>query len=255
VPFQRHMGLVSGALLILGTGAAIATLTRNGSLVLVVSTLGFLVPMTVSMLAGEVPNCFRSSGVIGPALVLAAYGLRYLGCAVQNIISLLHKVQAVVGMGGHQVRIALRPSQIPIAALLLVLLIGYEANETRIDYLFRFREVAPDVGNYSIAKEIAQTTAAFSDGPAYVKVWPHWYDGRAVSEHLLAAGETEAAELASLDDMANALSGNDGPISVSLHPDDEKGLAWLQTHFARGVSLIEHFPDGTPAFVRFVGAR
>ena len=79
VPFQRHMGFLSGVLLVIGAAMALLRARRGGNGLLLLSIAGLLAPMTVSMLWAEAPNCFRSAGVLGPSLVLAALALRATG--------------------------------------------------------------------------------------------------------------------------------------------------------------------------------
>ncbi|MBC7237692.1 MAG: glycosyltransferase family 39 protein, partial [Chloroflexi bacterium] len=240
VPFQRHMGYISGVLFVLGVAGALAHWRRRIYLLLLVALVGLLTPMTISMLAGEAPNCFRSSGVIGPALVLAAIALRRVRRALSaGLRRLPCSLQISFGQA-VPLRIALRPAYTLLPILLCAGLLWAEAQETRRVYFDDFRRVAPDVANYSISLELARRIAAFADGPAYIKPWPHWYDGRAVQEHLSAAGVHGPGELFELDPAAPPFAGFQGKMLILFHPQDREALETLKTFFPRHTVLTDH---------------
>ena len=252
MPFQRHMGYVSGVLFVLGFVGAMARWRRGGNLLLVLATLGFLAPMTISMLAGEKPNCFRSSGVIGPTLVLAAVVLRglmsHLTYAINQVDDALRRSTAS----------GVSPKRRPILAGLLALalvsaMLGKEADESYRFYFHDFRQQAPDGANYSVALAMANTIIAFEDGPAYVRAWPHWYDGRALNVHLSAAGRSHNGELHGITPDKPPLLNHRGKLLIILPPDDTADLEVLKTRFQRWFVKGEYYPSGAPSLVAFYG--
>ena len=254
VPFQRHMGYMSGILLVFGLAVALASPRRRGHALLGVALLGLLVPMTVTMVAHETPNCFRSSGTIGPAVALGALALR-------RIRSLL--TQALAPLRGQRLRLALqaegarsRTVGLPVGtslALLIPLVIGLfvlaEWRETERFYFHDFRQYAPDQANYSTALEISKAVGAYAEGPVYAKVWPHWYDGRALAVHLSAAGRPTPVEIVTLQADQPPLTDVYGSALFVLHPDDIDALRVLEGAFARVAPVAQHYPDGRAAFV------
>ncbi len=251
VPYQRHFGLVSAALLALGAAWALARLRQRGHALLWMSALGLMVPMVVSMLPREAPNCFRSSGVIGPALVLAALPFTQLRCA------LAPWVERGVGWLARLMNIErLRCLEWALVPLILAgALWGAEAREAGRFYFRDFARITPSVANYSLAQELAETMIAFHEGAAYIKVWPHWYDGRAVSVHLGAAGRSELVELFEVAPDQPPLSYVRGKILVLLHPEDIQSLETLKAAFPRWTIKVDHYPDGQLSFIAFYGER
>jgi len=261
VPFQRHLGFISGALFVLGVAGAVARLRRGGNVLLLLALGGLLLPMTVSLLAGEKPNCFRSSGTIGPAIVLGALALAELRHALGQLaagvrplfVRLVWNGQAE--QVGHSYSLHLGAHVFVLPFLLMGLLIGYEEQETTRFYFQDFRRIAPDVANYSIAQEVAHTVAEFREGPAYVKVWPHWYDGRAVRAYLGGMGVQWDNELFELDQNSRPLRDFRGKILVILNPEDTGSLQLLQSYFPRWTVNRDTFPDGRTAMLEFYGQR
>ncbi|MCD6520486.1 MAG: glycosyltransferase family 39 protein, partial [Anaerolineae bacterium] len=243
VPFQRQLGFVSGVLFILGLACALRRPLEGGNALLFLGLGGFLLPMVISMLPGETPNCFRSAGTIGVALTLAAGALRALRQAF---------VRALQGTASPQPQ---RQSPWLLGLALVVGLWGAEAQESWRYYFEDFRQVAPDVANYSIAQELAKRIAAFEDGPAFIKEWPYWYDGRAVQVYLDAEGKRWGGELLKIDPQAPPLKGFQGKVLVLLHPQDRQSLSILEHYFPRWAVLEDHFPNGEVALIAFYGER
>jgi len=260
VPFQRHLGFVSGTLFVLGIAAAIGRFRQGGNALLLLALIGFTAPMTVSMLAGEKPNLFRSSGTIGPALVLGAMTLRALRGELGESFHISSRTLKVTLNGGPASK-----SNVPVwkldggLALLPMLLIAAmlfnECRETSRIYFRDFRRFAPDEANYSVALEMAKAILSFEDGPAYIKSWPYWYDGQAVQVHLEAEGHSLTGELSDLHPDRPPLAGFHGKMLVLLHPEDTESLATLRTFFPRYAVRLEHFPGGRPSLVIFSGER
>jgi hypothetical protein len=252
VPLKRHLGWISGALFLLGVVGALFRLRRGGNALLLICALGLLAPQIVAMRLGEKPNLFRSSGVIGPSLVLISVVLRntrhYLGQAVDWVRerwTRLPRIEAplnatVVGSG--------------IALAVVALLLALEAEETVSYYFGDHRRALPDEANWSIAQDISETILAFEDGPAYVKTWAHWYDGRALREYLDARGLRWDGEIPEMSRDAPPLAGYRGKMLVILHPNDTRTLDLLKQHFDRWAVKTEHYPLGkAPIIVEFYG--
>jgi 4-amino-4-deoxy-L-arabinose transferase-like glycosyltransferase len=241
VPFQRHLGFLGGILFVFGVAGALATPRRDGYALLLVALLGLLAPMTVSMVAHEMPNCFRSSGTLGPVAVLAALALR--------------RIRGLLTAGAE--RWSARPARLlgllaPLAVLFALL---GEGRETERFYFVDYFKLAPDRSNYSIALEISRTITSFEGSSFNVVVWPHWFDGRALSVHLDTAGRAPANELLGLAADQPPIVGVAGPVLCVLHPDDSASFELLRDSFARYTAITHTFPDGTPAFIAFYGAH
>lgn len=261
VPFQRHLGLVSGALFALGLASAMGRFRQGPNLLLLLGLAGFTAPMTFSMLAGEKPNLFRSAGTIGPALVLGAMVLRALRSAFTELWARIANQEFAVilssGPTKRHVVYALRPHRKWALLPLLVaaaMFMGEYRETTRI-YFRDFRRFAPDEANYSVALEMAKAILSFKDGPAYIKTWPHWYDGRAVQVHLDAAGYPPPEELVELHPDRPPLAHFQGKMLILLHPEDQESLNILRAFFPRYAVRMEHLPGGRPALVLFSGER
>lgn len=261
VPFQRHLGLVSGVLFALGCAAALARFRRGGNALLLLALAGFTAPMTVSMLVGEKPNLFRSAGTIGPALVLGATTLRALRGELGELLSRISgkelKITNHCAFNEKRVvrTIGLHANLSPLPVLLIAAMLLGECCETSRTYFHDFRRVAPDEANYSVALEMAKAILSFEDGPAYIKAWPHWYDGRAVQVHLDAKGRALTAELFELRPDQPPLAGFQGKMLVLLHPEDQESLATLRAFFPRHAVRMAYFPRGRPSMVLFSGER
>ena len=268
VPFQRHLGYIGGILFVFGLAAALATPRRRGHALLIVSLLGLLVPMTVSMLAKEMPNCFRSSGTIGPVVVLGALVLQRVRELLAQWVSHIRPRTLVLSLHAedaalraedaaqtHSVRLRLGAHLGWLVTLAIVLFLVGESRETERFYFTDFRRWAPDVANYSVALEISKTIIAYEDGAVYVKAWPYWYDGRALTEHLDAVGRSWTAELQDLKLDQTPLAELQGKALFVLHPDDVESLQTLEGFFPRHAYTTAHYPDGTASYIAFYGEK
>lgn len=261
VPFQRHLGFLSGVLFALGVAAALGRFRRGGNTLLLLALLGLTAPMTVTMLAGEKPNLFRASGTIGPALVLGAMTLRTVRGELAGLAARVPTEWFRVTVDGaagekrsvHTVKLNLNLAFLPL--LLVALALVGEVRETSRTYFNDFRRIAPDAANYSIALELAKAIIRFEDGPTYVKPWPYWYDGRALAAHLDAAGRSLTGEILDLREDQLPLAGFHGRMLVLLHPEDQESLNTLRSFFPRYALREEHFPGGQVSFLAFTGER
>lgn len=261
VPFQRHLGFVSGILFVLGTAYALLR-WRHGYNVILLTFLALLIlPMTLTMIPpDEAPNIFRSSGQIGPALIVAALPLALLRRRWGEILA---------GIEGRQISFSLGLSSTErrwearweggvsgryflIALVALALL--WEAYDT---YHFYFRDYVyalPDRHNYSYTREMAAVINDFAgQGPAYVKPWPYWYDGNALRAQI--ESQDWGGEVLQLNLNQPPLSTLRGKVLFILHPEDQESLATLRAAFPHGIALERRDFEGQVAFITFYGER
>jgi uncharacterized membrane protein len=261
VPFQRHFGYITAALLVLGVAGALARFRQGGNALLLLATAGLILPMTVSMFPGEKPNCFRAAGTIGPGLVLAALALRTLRGRLATVAreanfgSLNLEVNTASGelRRVRIVKFGFRMAFLPL--LIVALFMLAETRETWRFYFTDFRLVTADKANWSVSLELAKSIIDYQDGPTYIKTWPYWYDGRGVRVHLVTANRAWTGELQELAVDKPPLAGFRGKMMVLLHPQDKAGLAVLQGYFPRSTTVVKHFPDKEPAIVAFYGEK
>ena len=295
VPSERHMGFVSGMLMVLGL-AHLVMRWRHGFNSLLLSTWFILVlPTTVTMVPTELPNVFRMSGTIGPALVLAALPLWLAYDRIRAVMShaLLpahpsHPSPLVVGNDGQgeetstsgrsiskrkrRLKLSLKAKsatrrlawELPLrwtSAVLPIVIIAamwlplYELRETNRFYFTDYVAVLPDQANYSIAREMAREMVSYGDlGSAYVKVWPHWFDGNSLRVNL-GKDRSYNSEISALDPSQPPLATIQGSALFILHPDDHEALEALRSFFPHGVVISRRYPDGTVSFYAFYGER
>jgi len=207
------------------------------------------------------PNCFRSAGTIGPGLVLAALALAGLrrdlaALAGHFAVRPVHlEISRRVADGERSYAFRVRCDLALLPLLLVGLLLVHEYRETERFYFVDFRQYTPDVANYSIAQQLARHIAAYQDGTAYVKGWPHWYDGRAVNAHLDALGQRPVQEIHEIGVNLPPLAGFRGRLLVLLHPQDTTSLEILKGAFSRWAVKVERAPNNMPAIVAFYGER
>jgi 4-amino-4-deoxy-L-arabinose transferase-like glycosyltransferase len=275
VPGARHMGFVSGTLMVLGLSYLLLR-WRHGYNVFLLSTWFVLIlPTAATMLPGELPNIFRMSGTIGPALILAALPLVLIFRQICDAMSRHHTAPAIEDASKQStglklsltVKSAMRqyswdwmPHQINVARLVVIvaltLLLAYEMLETNRFCFDDYVAVLPDQANYSIAREMAREMEHYGNlDSAYIKVWPHWFDGNAVKVSLRRTDRSWNCEVSALSPDHVPLSTIQGPVLFILHPHDQDALTTLRDFFPRGVLIPRHFPDGTISFLVFYGER
>lgn len=259
VPFLRHFGFVSAVLLVPGLFYAVRRWRQGHNSMLLLMFFFLIVPMTLAMFPHEMPNIFRAAGTIGPGLVLvavplvaAASRLRELARAyppfdfrVRLGVSVPAEAHEFVADIGRRGLLRLLP------ALAISLLLVAEYRETHRIYFHDFVSVLPDRQNVSIAKEMARQIEAYGDFEScYIKVWPHWFDGRALQTYLRkqysGAWYPEFSELAQGQPPLSSILERGMFI---LHPGDAAGLNTLSAAFPKHVTSVRYFPDDTPAFV------
>jgi 4-amino-4-deoxy-L-arabinose transferase-like glycosyltransferase len=261
VPGFRHFGLVSAVLMVLGVFFAVRRWRKGNNVVLLAFWFVFLLPSGLMALPRELPNIFRASGAIGPALILAALPLA-------AVAQRLAQLGAALPEWDYRIRLKLSAAEdayefvwalgrrtllwlVPVVAVTLLLVMEYR--DTRRYYFHDFADVLPDRQNVSVAKEMARQIEAYDDPEtAFIKVWPHWFDGRALLMYL--RQESERAWSPQL--FVDKLIPDQPPLSVIadralflLNPDDVEGVNLLCAAFRHCVTKPYPFPDGSPAFI------
>jgi hypothetical protein len=258
VPFSRHFGFVSGILLVLGLVYVLRRWRQGSNSLLLMMFFFLIVPMTLAMVPHEMPNIFRAAGTIGPAVILAALPLPAVGKYLRDLsvtypecdllvrlkTSFLDQVHEFVLPIGRRGLLVVAPT------LVLALLLTLECRETRNFYFHDFVDVLPDRQNVSIAKEIARQIEAYGDvSSCYIKVWPHWFDGRALQVYLRRPYGAWNPEFSDLVPGQPPLSTITERGFVIVHPDDTAGLQMLRDAFPRHATVVHSLPGGTPAFI------
>ena len=261
VPYQRHMGSVSGVLLVLGLGCAVLRFKRGAVSVLLVFWLLLILPMTVTMIPGGIPNLFRSSGVIGPAVIIAALPLATLRRWFAERFRVRPGIPLIVRLGSEsesgsrmrEWRAKLSFGWIPVALVLAPLF--RESTESCRFYFTDYVKYLPDVWNFSLSKEMAKTIEGFTDGPTYIAVWPHWYDGHALRVHLSAKGHAWDGELMDLTSEIPTLTGSQGKALFISHPQDKRAEQLLRENCPQGVLVNRLSPNGDVAYRQYYCER
>ena len=285
VPFQRQLGFVSGVLFVLGTAYALFRWRKGGNALLLVVLMAMLLPSALSLaFPAEVPNAVRAVGVIGPTFLLAALPLPLIrrsleavfGAERRELFALLRLSSEQGGAsdsvsddapsrssqsepssasrrdGASEVRWSIPLQGRTLFAALVALLLAWEGGSTYQTY---FDDYA-DWHDYSISLEMARALDDFAgDGPAYIKVWPFWYDGNAVRAQLRVQSQDWAGEIGRLDPNAPPLAGLQGKAMFILHPEDREALNTLRRFFPRGVAVERRDRDGNVTFIAFYGER
>ncbi len=261
VPTFRHFGFVSGVLLVLGTFYALRRWRRGYNSVLLPFFFVLMLPSGLMALPRELPNIFRASGSIGPGLVLAALPLPVLGKCLKDLgkelpdwdLSIKLKLSSFGEAYEFVWRLGRRGLLLALPVLIMGLFLLAEYRETRRFYFHDFVNVLPDKQNVSTAKEMARQIETYGDlATSFIKVWPHWFDGRALLMYLRQESEKGWNPYFYFD----RLDPEQPPLSLItkralfiLNPADQEGLAVLRNTFPRCTTNPFLFPDGTPAFI------
>ena len=257
VPGWRHFGFVSGILLVLGVCYAMRR-WRHGHNGLVLAMFWvFVLPSGLMTLPHELPNIFRASGSIGPGLILAALPLAALGQALRDASAAWPEWDAAVRLrisSAEQalesvLRVGRRGLLLAVPTLAMALLLVAEYRETNHFYFSDFVSVLPDQHNVSIAKEIARTMQAYDDlSLCHIKVWPYWFDGRALRTYLQREDDVWCEDLTLVPDQPPLSTIGERALFI-VNPNDVEALTLLRSTFPRSVSVPHPFPDGGMAFV------
>jgi uncharacterized membrane protein len=258
VPGERQFGFVSGVLLVLGVCYVLRRWRHGYNGILLAMFFVLIVPMTLAMFPHEMPNIFRAAGTIGPGLILAALPLAVV---VQRLGALsahypAHDVRVRLGISGVHgayefvVTLGRRAIVAALPVLLAAAFLCVEFREVRQFYFHDFVAVLPDKQNVSIAREMARQMEAYGDlSLCYIKVWPHWFDGRALQTYLRRQYGSWNPEFTEIRQDQPPLSTLTERGMIILHPSDQAGLETLQGAFPHHATVTQRLPDGSPAFV------
>jgi hypothetical protein len=280
-PGARHMGFVSGALMVLGLAYALWRWRHGYNAVLVSAWLIFLLPGALGMLPRDIEyTSFRIAGVLGPAMLLAALPLLLIGQAIWQAWA---RSDAAVGTtalpegssapqpGAFSLTVdsatrhytwTWQPQRFrrwlttALAIGVVLALLQFELRETNHFYFLDFASTAPDRMNYSNAREIAREIQEYGDlKSVYIKTWEFWFDGGALWAYLGIQDEGWAPGVDTLDPGQPPLSTLQGSALFILNSADEQGLATLRAFFPHGVAVLHTYPDKGPAFYTFYAER
>ncbi|MFQ6057959.1 MAG: glycosyltransferase family 39 protein [Anaerolineae bacterium] len=261
VPFQRQLGFFSGLFFVLGTAYVLFRWRRGYNVLIPVFLVVMLLPSALSLaFPGEVPNAVRAVGVIGPAFLLVALPLPLIRRVLAQALSGAERreifaVLRISPASQWEKRWALPLQGQHLFAALVVPILVWEGYSTYQTYFHDYVYYQPD-HNYSISLEMARAIDDFAgDGPAYIKVWPFWYDGNAVRAQLRVQSQDWAGEITGLDPSAPPLSTLQGKAMFILHPEDEEALSTLRQFFPRGVAVERRDQEGRVTFITFYGER
>ena len=239
VSLKRQLGLVSAALFLPGLAYLLVHWRQYATLLLalVITCL----PSALSLaFPEEVPNAGRSSGAIGFACLVAAVPL-----------ALWRRQLRFVPAGWPSKRSICRVAQVILVAATLVSL-GLEGAESRVDYFERYRFIQPG-GNFAISTRLVELIQQYAPkGPVYLKAFPHWYDGNALTTQLRLAGVEWDNELSEIHADHPPFTGQSGPFLILLHPLDNASLYRLRTAFPQAVEFVQDDNHGAPVLVGLV---
>lgn len=267
VPYTRHMGFVSGVLMVLGLGYVLWRWREGYNALLLAAEFGLLLPTAAAMLPGEPANIFRMSGVIGPALVLAALPPFLVAERIRRAAArdptaapegrqLLLSVRAPGRQFNWRWRLSAANVALVVVALATAWLLWHENAETNRFYFHDYVAVLPDHANFSMAREVARAIEHYGDlQSTYIKPWPYWYDGNALRASLRLEDRSRLPDLQTFAPDQPPLSTLQGPAMFILHPEDQTGLSTLRDLFPRGVLVPRRYPDGGIAFYAFYCER
>ncbi len=257
VPGWRHFGFVSAVLLVLGVCYAMRRWRHGHNGLLLAMFWVFVLPSGLMALPHELPNIFRASGSIGPGLILAALPLAALGQALRDACAawpewdaaIRLRLTSVEGTFESILRIGRRTLLLAISTLAMALLLAAEYRETNHFYFSDFVSVLPDQHNVSIAKEMARTMQAYDDlSLCHIKLWPYWFDGRALRTYLRRDDAVWGEDPTLILDQP-PLSTIGARALFIVNPNDAEALALLKSTFPRCALVPHPFPDGGMAFI------
>ena len=277
-PGARHMGFVSGALMVLGLAYALWRWRHGDNVIVVSAWFILLLPAALGMLPRDSASSLRMSGMMGPALILAALPLRVIYRALQEAWSArdagMLASPPAEGSSGHKPRAIFvtvdsptrhyawtwRPHRInPWPTVVLVLcmaLLAFEAREANHFYFTDFVSRAPDRTNYSNAREIAREIEHYGDlDSVYVKVWEFWFDAMALRANLRLTDRQWGPWVSLLDPQQPPLSTIQGPVLFIVHPDDHEAMDKLRQYLPCGLVVPHYYPDGVVSFYSYYAER
>ncbi len=261
VPYQRELGVITGVLFLFGLAYALLHWRRGYNAMLLIFLGALVLPTALAIsFPQEVPNAIRAAGVMAPVYLLAGIPLVLLYRRVAALLANGIQLPLAISLGWGsdwrrrwQGRIALNSAV--LAGVVLVVLVGLEYRETWRAYFRDYVRILPG-RNYAISLELARALDDFaSEGPAYIKDWPYWYDGNAVRAQLKVTPRDWDWHLSELDPAKPPLSTAQGQVLVIVHPQDLQALAALRRAFPKGVAINHRDNAGRVAFITFYGER
>lgn len=258
-PGARQMGWISGALMVLGLGVALARWKRGDNVLLLSAWFFLLLPAALGMLPNDSPNSLRMSGMLGPAVLLAALPLAALAGVLRGVGPAAVEVpqrntyhltieSAVRRLDWHWSPESFRPWRTLLIAATVILL-ALEAREAQRFYFVDFVSRAPDRANFSNAREIARVIQSYGDlNSVYVKAWEFWFDDKALRVNLGLTDEAWRPYFNVLDPAQPPLSLVDQRALFILHAQDVQGLSDLRGQFPHCVAMAYRYPDGAVSF-------
>lgn len=256
VPHMRQLGYFTAVLFALGLPYLLWRWRKGYNLTVLVS-LGLMLWPTILSLAfpHEVPNAIRAIGALPAAMVIPAVSLALLR---RRLCAQLPAQEASACGTGGRASLFCWPWGGSRRLVLVALLALVLATETVAVYPVYFKEYVSHLpgGNYSISLEMARVIDDFADdGLAYIKIWPHWYDGNAVRVQLRHVEQSWPNELEVLRPGRLPLAGPPGKLMVIVHPRDAEALGALREAFPKGIELQHSDNAGEVAFIAFYGER
>ena len=263
-PYARQMGLASAALWVLGAAYVLKRPRSRAAAFLLPALLVLTLPAALSMLPEEMPSSLRLSGVIVPAVVLAAIPLEVMSRLIwtgrrenQPQDRLGVSFTLLTGTRERALRLqADRGALLRIALTLgAVLLLGYEAVETYGYYFRDYPTKLPDYANYSVTRDMAGVLTAFPDQTqVFVVPFPNWFDSSVLAMHL-GVGANEIPQLPALAPDLPPVTTLNGAGLFLLNANDEAGLSLLQAAFPAGIVVERLYPNGQRSFLAFYADR
>jgi hypothetical protein len=252
---------------------------RHGDNVILVSAwFILLLPAALGMLPHDSASSLRMSGMMGPALILAALPLPAIYRALHEAWSArdagLQATPPTEVSSGHKPRALFLTVDSPtrhyawtwqshrinpwptVVLVLCVALLAFEAREASHFYFTDFVSRAPDRTNYSNAREIAREIEHYGDlDSVYVKVWEFWFDAMALRANLRLTDRQWGPWVSELDPQQPPLSTIQGPVLFIVHPDDHEGLDKLRQFLPCGFVLPHYYLDGAVSFYSYYAER
>lgn len=247
VPGYRQLGFVTGVLLVLGLGYAVAHGRRNHLWTALCLLPGMLMPSIMALaFPQEVPSAVRSIGALPVVVLLPALGLRRVVGAMRDAW------QREPGSGLWRLARRGAPMLVGVALGAGLLMEAYSAYSL---YFERYVWHQPN-HNQSISLKLARAVDGWGEnGDIYLMIWPHWYDGNAVRAQLRRVPPQDVWERWELVPGEPPLDDAPGHVMVLMHPEEREALDLLRAHYQRHVVLEDHWEDGSVAVRIFVGER
>ncbi len=241
LPYKRHMGWVSAALLILGLIYAVSQLQRGPYALLLFTLAATSLPTFITFsVPQEVPNSGRLIGATVSACLLAALPL-----------GLLRGFNRQPGFASFRTA---------ALTLIIVVLLAVETRESYLDCFSQFEQVQP-YHNMAVSATVADLIDGFASrrsGSVYVVFrWDahRGYDFQAV-EILSASVEPGWQGFIPVSQVPAAIQAvGDDPAMFILHRDDKSSLSKLQGAFPNGRTEELFDPAGQVALRTFIVDR